>query len=71
MRAFLLLGRIILLVLTRRVGETLIIDGDIEVTILASKGNQVRVGIKAHPDIPVHRKEVQDRIDAGEPLHER
>ncbi len=55
-----------MLVLTRRKGETIIIDGDIEVTVLDIKGNQIRIGIKAPASVEVHRKEIQDRIDNGE-----
>lgn len=47
-----------MLVLTRREGESLIIDGDIKVTVLSVKGGQVRVGIEAPQDIPIHRQEL-------------
>ena len=52
----------IMLILTRRVGETIIIDDDIEVTVLAVKGNQVRLGIKAPDHIAVHREEIYQRL---------
>jgi len=58
------------LCLTRKVGESIIIDGDIKVTVLASKGNQIRLGIDAPKEVEVHRQEVQDRIDRGEPSHD-
>jgi len=51
-----------MLILTRRTGETLNIGDDVEVTILAVKGNQVRLGINAPRDIPVHRAEIYARI---------
>ena len=51
-----------MLILTRRVGETIIIDDDIEVTVLAVKGNQVRLGIKAPDHIAVHREEIYQRL---------
>ncbi|AOU98819.1 carbon storage regulator [Acidihalobacter yilgarnensis] len=51
-----------MLILTRRVGETLVIGDAIEVTVLGVKGNQVRLGIKAPKDVSVHREEVYQRI---------
>jgi carbon storage regulator len=54
-----------MLILTRRIGETLVAEtaeGLIEVTILGVKGNQVRVGINAPKDIEVHREEIYQRI---------
>lgn len=51
-----------MLVLTRRIGETITIGSDIEVTILESWGGQVRVGVSAPRDVPVHREEVWERI---------
>lgn len=56
-----------MLILTRRVGETLVIGDDIEVTILGINRNQVKVGINAPRDVEVHREEVKQRIDAGMP----
>jgi len=47
-----------MLVLTRREGETLVIDGDIKVTVLSIKGNQVRVGIDAPSEVLIHRQEL-------------
>lgn len=50
-----------MLVLTRRVGEEIVINGDIYVTIVAVKGDKVRIGVSAPPSIPVDRKEVHER----------
>lgn len=51
-----------MLILTRRVGETLNIGDEVKVTVLGINGNQVRVGIVAPKDLPVHREEVYERI---------
>ena len=58
-----------MLILTRRVGETLVIGDKVTITVLGVKGNQVRVGINAPKDVAVHREEIYQRIqrDAGEP----
>lgn len=51
-----------MLILTRRVGETVMIGEDVAITVLGVKGNQVRVGIKAPKETPVHREEIYERI---------
>lgn len=51
-----------MLILTRRVGETLMVGDDVTVTVLGVKGNQVRIGVDAPKDVAVHREEIYQRI---------
>lgn len=52
-----------MLILTRRVGETLVIgDAEIDITVLSVRGNQVRLGVNAPLNVSVHRQEIYDRI---------
>jgi carbon storage regulator len=53
-----------MLVLTRYIGQSIIIDGEIEVTVVSVDRNQVRIGVKAPKEIPVNRSEIQEKIDA-------
>lgn len=58
-----------MLILTRRIGETLTIDDNITATVLAVKGNQVRLGVNAPKDVKVHREEIYNRIQEEEADH--
>ncbi|BBL70634.1 carbon storage regulator CsrA [Methylogaea oryzae] len=51
-----------MLILTRRVGETLMVGDEVTVTVLGVKGNQVRIGVNAPKDVAVHREEIYERI---------
>jgi carbon storage regulator len=52
------------LILTRKIGETLMVGEDVTVTVMAVHGNQVRIGINAPRDVAVHREEIYDRVQA-------
>jgi carbon storage regulator len=56
-----------MLVLTRNVGQKIMIgtDAEVEVQVLACNGNQVRIGVTAPKEVPVHREEIHKRIEAG------
>ena len=54
-----------MLILTRRVGESLMIGDEVTVTVLGVKGSQVRIGVRAPEKIPVHREEVFSRIQTA------
>ena len=64
-----------MLILTRRVGESLMIGDEVTMTVLGVKGNQVRIGVKAPKEVAVHREEILDRItgssnlETGDQLH--
>ena len=55
-----------MLILTRRVGETVVIGNDVTVTVLGVKGNQVRLGVNAPREVAVHREEIFERIKREE-----
>jgi carbon storage regulator len=56
----------VMLILTRRVGETLVIGDDVTVTVLGVRGNQIRLGVNAPKDVAVHREEIYQRIQNEE-----
>ena len=60
-----------MLILTRRVGESVIIGEDVTVTVLGVKGNQVRIGINAPKTVAVHREEIFERIKNGQGTGDR
>ena len=64
-----------MLILTRRIGETVVIGDDVKITVLGVKGNQVRLGVDAPKDVSVHREEIYQRIqsekDQGEDVGNR
>jgi len=56
------------LILTRRMGEAIVIDDDIEIIVLGIKGNQVRIGIKAPRELPIYREEIYQQIQNEQSL---
>jgi carbon storage regulator len=56
-----------MLILSRRAGESFLIGDNIRITVLSARGNQVRIGIDAPKDTPVHREEVYQRMQQGLP----
>ena len=60
-----------MLILTRRVGETVMIGDEVTVTVLRVKGNQVRIGVNAPKDVAVHREEIYERIKREEDQESR
>lgn len=57
-----------MLILTRRVGETLVIGDDVTVTVLSVRGNQVRIGVNAPKNVTVHREEIYHRLQQEKDL---
>lgn len=55
-----------MLILTRKIGESLIIGDDVEIIVLSVRGNQVKLGVNAPKEIAVHRQEIYERIKAAE-----
>lgn len=53
-----------MLILTRKIGESLLIGDDVEISVLSVRGNQVKLGVKAPKDVSVHREEIYHRIKA-------
>ncbi|MDH2998594.1 carbon storage regulator [Pasteurellaceae bacterium LFhippo2] len=53
-----------MLILTRKIGESLLIGDDVEITVLSIRGSQVKLGVKAPKEIAVHREEIYQRIKA-------
>ncbi len=60
-----------MLILTRRIGETIMIGDDVSVTVLGVKGNQLRLGVAAPRDVAVHREEIYQRIQSEQTSAEK
>ena len=60
-----------MLILTRKAGESLVIGDDINITVLSVNGNQIRLGIQAPKEIPVHRQEIYQKIQRNEENYNR
>ena len=65
-QAYSILREVCMLILTRKVGENLLIGDDISITVLSVRGNQVKIGVDAPNDISVHREEIYHRIKEAE-----
>lgn len=65
-QAYSILREVCMLILTRKVGENLLIGDDISITVLSVRGNQVKIGVDAPKDISVHREEIYHRIKEAE-----
>lgn len=52
-----------MLILSRRLGESVIVNNDIVITVVKVQGDKVRIGIEAPKEIPVHRKEIQEKVN--------
>lgn len=60
-----------MLILTRKMGETLLVGDNVEITVLNIRGNQVKLGVKAPQDISVHRQEIYERIQSAQQQEEQ
>lgn len=65
-QAYSILREICMLILTRKVGENLLIGDNISITVLSVRGNQVKIGVDAPKDVSVHREEIYHRIKEAE-----
>ncbi len=65
-QAYSILREVCMLILTRKVGENLLIGDNISITVLSVRGNQVKIGVDAPKDVSVHREEIYHRIKEAE-----